>query len=109
VERAGEDPRLVGEHGRGAVALVDVGVEHQHPLDPALGQEHRRRHRQIVPHAEPAAEGAVGVVGAASQVARPAVVEGGPGRRQRAAHRGQGSSHQRRRPRQPDPALGPLV
>lgn len=102
----GDCVRGVVQDARGAVALVHVAVEDQHPVDPPAGQQVTADHRQVIENAETCRVIVVGVVGAAGQVAGQAVLQGLLGRQQRAAHRAHGAPGQGFAPGQ---AEAPLV
>ena len=91
VHREREDVRLVGEDGRGAVALVHVEVDDRHAAHAALAPRPRGRDGQVVEDREARAVAAVRVVRAARAVAREAV----PQRQLRRQHR---SGHLQLRP-----------
>jgi hypothetical protein len=86
VQRHGDRLRRVVQDACGAVALVHVAVEDQHPVDPAAFQQVMADHRQVVEDAEAGRVVVVGV-GAAGQVAGQAVLQRLFGRQQRAADR----------------------
>jgi hypothetical protein len=52
VEGVRVDARVVGEDGPGAVAVVEVEVDHEHGVREAPGPEPPDRHRDVVEHAE---------------------------------------------------------
>ncbi len=94
------------EYSGGAVALVHITVENQHPRDSAAGQEIAADHRQVVEDAEPGRVVVVGVMGAAGQVAGQPMLKGLFGGQERAAHGAHRSAGQGFAPGQ---AKSPLV
>ena len=105
VQRDREGVRVRAEQVGGAVALVDVAVDHQRPLGEVLGAQLAERRDDVVEQAVAAREGAAGVVGAAAEVHGDAALQRVPRRRQRAGHRAPPALDQLGRPGQPEPAL----
>ena len=83
VHREGEHAVVALEDRGGAVALMDVEVDHQRALDPAVGEQHPGRDRDVVEHAESRALLGEGVVAAARGVAGKAMLEREARRQQR--------------------------
>ena len=104
VHREREHPRLVAEDGGGTVALMDVEVDHERPLDPCFGEQHAGRDRDVVEHAESRAVIGESVMAAAGGVAGEPVLEREPRGEQRAAVRGPRARRDLGRDRQTDPA-----
>ena len=94
MNRAGEQLRIAGEDGGGAVALMHVAIKNQHPLYQPAGAQRPGGDRQIIKNAEAGAEVIVGVVGAAGQVAGNAVLQRQLGGEQSAHGRDAGAPDQ---------------
>ena len=109
MKREGEDLRLALEDCGGAVALMDVEIDHQGPLDQPFAAQHADGDGDIVEEAEARAVAGEGMVAAAGGVAgepllqREAAGEHGP------AHGGAAAAHERVRERQPEAADGAAV
>ena len=91
MHREGEREGIAGKDLGGAVALVDVAIDHQRARDEGLGREHADGHRDVVENAETGAVGRMRVVAAARGVAGDAVGEREVRGRERAAHGGAGA------------------
>ena len=87
VQRDRERVRVGAEEVGGAVALVDVAVDHERALGEAARAQLAERRHDVVEQAEAARERVARVVRAAAEVHRHAVLERVPRRRQRARHR----------------------
>ena len=83
-----KDIRRVGERDRGAVAVVHIQVDDEHVPGEALAAEEGGGHGEVVEDAKARAEAGMGVVRAAGEVAREAVLEGEPCGEDRPAHGG---------------------
>ena len=123
VHREREHRRLVAENCRGAVALMDIAIDHRGACDGAVAQQHGGSDRDVVEDAVALAAIAEGVVCAAGEVRRDARLK--PSRssvvvrsvrlqpdREDVARRGQRRPNRssrpldhHRRPREADPAL----
>ena len=109
MHREGEDPLVILEDLRRAVALMDVEIDHQGTIDPTLVQKQRCCDRHIVEDAKSRALFGEGVMAAACGVAGKPVLEGKSSRKHRAAIRRGRSCRHTVRDRQADPPLDPGV
>lgn len=94
VQRDSHGIRGMFENPRGAVALVHVAVEDQHPADPSGFQQVMADHRQVVEDAEARRVVVVGVMGATCQVTGQAMLQGLFGGQQRATDGAHGAPGQ---------------
>lgn len=78
VDGEGVDAVVAGQDGGGAVALMHVAIDHQHPADAALGLQGAGGDGGVVEDAEAFPPVPVGMVGAARQVGGDAIGQGGP-------------------------------
>ena len=76
VEAEGEDVRIAGEDAGGAVALVNIEVDHGETSEGGLGAEMGDGDGNIVKDAEAGAFGVKGVVGAAGECAADSILQG---------------------------------
>ena len=105
VQGHGDRLRLVFQQARGAVALMHVAVEDQHPLHASCREQVAGDHRQVVEDAEARGEVVVRVVRATGQVAGQAMPQRQFGGQQRAAHGAHGTPRQGVAPGQAEAAL----
>ena len=103
VHRHGEHGRVVGKDLRRAIALVDVAVKDQHPLDGPSGLHFPGRHGRVVEHAEALAPVGAGVVRASGEAGGDAILEGCGRRIDRRARAPQRPFDQFAAPRETDP------
>jgi hypothetical protein len=106
VQREGEDPRIVREDLRRAVALMNVAVHHRDASQPALAQQPGGGHGNVIEDAESRAFAAKGVVGASREHAAIALLQRGGGSGKGSANAAQRTLDERLRPGQADPADG---
>ncbi len=104
MHREGGDPRLLLEDRCGAVALMDVEINHHRPADAAFGEQQPGRDRDVVEHAKASTVLGEGMVAAAGGVAGQAVLERQAGGQHGAAAGRLGAGGDRGRDRQADPA-----
>ncbi len=105
MQRERERARVGSEDVGGAVALVHVAVDHQHALGEPVAAQRGDRHGDVVEEAVAARERVPGMVRAAAEVQRHAVLQRMPCRRDRAGDRPAPALDQLGRPRQPEAAL----
>ena len=98
-----------GEDGGGAVALVNVEVDDEDPLDSLGSDQYLGGHRQIVPNAEAAAKVPVAVVCAPSAGESDPGVETKLGGEDGARDLAEGRTDEHLAPREPDPPELALV
>jgi len=104
VQRDGHRVGHVRQDACGAVALMHIAIEDQHAADAPALEQRQGDHRQVVEDAEARGMVAMGVMGAAGQVAGQAVLQRLLGGQQRTADRPHRAPGQRRAPRQAEAA-----
>ena len=105
VHGEGEHGRIVREDRGGAVALVDVEVDHQRALDQPFALQSARGHRDVVEDAESGAAVRERMVRPAREVAGDTVVERGACCQHRPEDAGARSGEERCAPGESQPAL----
>ena len=81
MHREREDPRLVSKDRGGAVAMVHIQVNDQHPSRLAGRDQVLRRNSEVVEHAIPGGTITVSMVRAPREMPRPTMLESMPSSR----------------------------
>ncbi len=104
VHREREHGGVFRENGSGSIALMDVQIDHCRAGGQPVAAQREDGHSQIVEHAESGTFAPKRVVRAAGQISAEASLHGFARGRQRAAHRGDCTAYQLRRPWEADAA-----
>ena len=98
---AGKSPGFIGQHGRGAIALMHIAIKHQYFFHHTPVQQLAHRKRLIIEDAETGTEIVMGVMGATGQMTGDTMLQCQLRCHQGAHGRNAGALHQRLTPRQP--------